>query len=258
MNFVANEVRYVENLLEKKQLTPRKVTKELRLTVQYYLSRGYTMEEAVDCVVAFINQVNDNSSGEKWRKTLNGMAKDLIKKNDLIMRTVDEINFTKEEVEAISSLEKETQRRYAWGILLLCKIVNNGKKSKWLYIEHTNKFCKAVGVILPNAKAREKVFNDLKNAGLLKISKQTGNDSMEVLFAKDEGEIVISFQTYNHLTREENYFENAMNLYGQIFNDKKVYKCQICKAIIQCDTRVKKYCSVCAEEVKRGRVKNEC
>ena len=39
MNFVVNEVRYVEDLLEKKQLTPRKVTKELRMIAKYYLSQ---------------------------------------------------------------------------------------------------------------------------------------------------------------------------------------------------------------------------
>lgn len=256
MDIIANEVRYVEKLLANKTLTTRKASKEIRLVAQYHLSSGLSVEEATEETVGFIGQVNGNNSGEKWRKTINGMIKDILKKNDLKMRQVDTIYFSKKEVETIASLDKEVQRRYAWGILVLCKVINHGKKNKWLTIEHTNKFCKKIGVRLSTVKNRELVFHELKNAQLLKISRQTGNTSMEVLYIEDEGEIVASCPTFNHLTFEENYFENAMKLYEMIFNGARVYKCEVCKGYALAKTRTKKYCDTCAEEVKRGRVKN--
>lgn len=256
MEIIANEVRYVEKLLTNKSLTTRKATKEIRLVVQYYLSNGLTVEETTEETVNFISQVNGNNSGEKWRKTIISMIKDIMKKNDLKMREVDTIYFTKKEIELIKSLEKDVQRRYAWGLLVLCKVINCGKKNKWLTIEHTNKFCKKIGVRLSTVKNRELVFHELKNAQLLKISRQTGNTSMEVLYVEDEGEVVASCSTYNHLTSEENYFENAMQLYEMLFNRARVYKCEVCKSYALGKTRTKKYCDSCAEEVKRGRVKN--
>ena len=257
MDIIANEVRYVERLLKNKQLTPRKATKEIRLVVQYYLSKGFSQEEVLELVIQFINETNNDNSGFKWQKTVNGMIKDIVKKDDLRMREVDIIEFTKKEVEMIGSLEKEVQRKYAWGLLVLCKVVNSGKKNKWLAVEHTNKFCKKIGVRLSTMKSRELIFHELKNAQLLKISKQTGSTSMEILYIEDEGEVVASCSTYNHLTSEENYFENAMKLYEMIFNGAKVYKCKVCESYVLAKTRTKKYCEICADEVKRGRVKNE-
>lgn len=254
MEVIANEVRYVENLLESKKLNPKRVTKDIRLIVQYYLVRGESPDEILNKVILFINEVNGDSSGERWKRTIKGAIKDLLKKNDLKMREVDKITFTKNEIEAIKTLKTKNQKKCAWGLLVLCKIINNGKESRWVTIEHLSKFCRMVGVNTSTSKKRGMIFNELLQNGLIKVSFRTGSESIEVLFEdKVEGEITIS--TYNKFTKEENYFHNAMLLFEKLFLNKKVYECKVCKTQVPITTKTRKYCEVCAEEVKRGRIK---
>ena len=61
--------------------------------MQYYLSKGFSQEEVLELVIQFINETNNDNSGFKWQKTVNGMIKDIVKKDDLRMREVAIIEF---------------------------------------------------------------------------------------------------------------------------------------------------------------------
>lgn len=253
MDIIANEVRYVEQLLKNKQLTPRKATKEIRLVVQYYLSKGFAQEEVLNLTIKFINEVNRDGSGCRWQRTINGMIKDITKKNDLQMREVDEVVVTKKEIEVIKQLSNKRERKYAWGLLVLCKIINHGKQSQWVTIDNASAFCKFIGLRISTANDRELVFNGLKDKGLV-VNSKMNKTSMKLLFVEDEGEMVYSFPTYNKATMQENYKTNAMFLYNLIFDGAKTYQCKHCGCYEKVEKRSKPmYCPTCAELKKRKR-----
>ena len=250
MEFVANEVKFVKNILEKKQLTPRKATKELRLVVQYNLTLGYSLEESVDFVIEFINQVNGDNSGERWRKTLNGMAKDLLKTNDLKMRMVEEIVITKNEWSIIENLEKDHIRRYAFGLLVYSKVLNHDKNSQWVTIDNTSAFLKDVGVSA-NAEPREKYFNVLKKEGMITNAKKAGSLAIRVDFEEKEGEpfIIIPEEQIKHFIT---YYDEQ---YGCT-----VANCQLCNGrytIPKTKGRKPIYCKDCTKERNRLRKQKE-
>lgn len=250
MEFVANEVKFVQSILEKKQLTPRKATKELRLVVQYHLALGHSLEDAVDLTVDLVNQVNGDNSGERWRKTLSGMAKDLLKKNDLKMRVVEEITITKNEWIAIEKLEKDHIRRYAFGLLVYSKVLNNDKNSQWVAIDNTSAFLKDVGVSA-NAETREKYFNVLKKEGMITNAKKAGSLAIRVDFEEKEGEsfMVIPEEQIKHFIT---YYEEQ---YGST-----VANCQLCNgrySLSKTKGRKPVYCKDCTKERNRLRKQKE-
>ena len=257
MEIIANEVLYVENLFKNQKLTPRRVTKDIRLVVQYYLSKGMDETITLRNVVEFVNEVNGDKSGERWSKEIKGIIKDLNKKKDFTMRKIDKVTISKKEIEAISKLKTKNQKKYAWGLLLVCKIVNHEKTSQWVTINHTTKFCKMFEINVSSAEKREKIFHELVEKGYIRISCRVGSNSMELLFVDGECEDGVEIPTLNALTNEEIYFQNGNVLFNSLFNGGKSYECLVCKTQTPTKTKVKKYCPHCAEDVKRGRIKIE-
>ena len=221
MEIIANEVLYVENLLKNKKLTPRRVTKDIRLVVQYYLSKGMDETITLRNVVEFVNEVNGDKSGERWSKEIKGIIKDLNK--------IDKVTISKKEIEAISKLKTKNQKKYAWGLLLVCKIVNHEKTSQWVTINHTTKFCKMFEINVSSAEKREKIFHELVEKGYIRISCRVGSNSMELLFVDGECEDGVEIPTLNALTNEEIYFQNGNVLFNSLFNGGKSYECLVCK-----------------------------
>ena len=257
VEFVVNEVKHVENLLRDKKVTPRKVMKELRLIVQYYLSKGCSKEETVELVVQFMSDVNGNDSGEKWRRRIESTVKDIISKQDYKLRDIEEIHITNSELETIKSLDDDKLRRYAFGLLVYCKVINYKKDSLWVELDKTTVFCRDIKVKLPNMEAREKMFKALQDSGLTVTSRKAGSLSLQVLFInKKEENIVHSISTIpNTPNPEETFINNCMIFYDNYFNGKRYYVCQCCGKYDYVQKRSKpKYCPKCAEEIKRGRV----
>lgn len=245
MNFVANEVRYVENLLEKKQLTPRKVTKELRMIAKYYLSR-HDKQTSIELLVDFINQVSDN--GNRWRKTIESIVNDLIGKQDFELRDIEEIHITESELNSIKALDSDLEQRYAFGLIVYCKIWNYKKKGRFVRIDSTTHFAKDCDV---NAKRedREKLFHRLKTKGLVNIPRKTGSDSVEVLFVDHEGEPSLTIPIKN--------IEKFIYYYYDWNGESKTKECAVCGELILVKGKAStKYCDKCKREKELERHKN--
>ena len=244
MNFVANEVRYVEDLLEKKQLTPRKVTKELRMIAKYYLSQ-YDKQTSIEMLVEFMNQVSEN--GNRWRKTIESIVNDLIGKQDFELRDIEEIHITESELNTIKALDSELEQRYAFGLIVYCKIWNYKKKGKFVRIESTTHFAKDCDVNVKRVD-REKLFHRLKTKGLVGVPRKTGSDSVEVLFVDHEGESSLTIPIKN--------IEKFIYYYYDLVNKHKVKECAVCRDLILVKGNAStKYCDKCKREKELDKYK---
>lgn len=245
MDFIANEKKYVEKLLNTKTLTPRKVKKDLRLIAQYYLAKGMSTKETLDSLILFINEVNKNNSGEKWRDVLIGMINDIVKKDDHKLRDIENIVITKGEWEKIKQIDKEHLKRYAFGLLVYSKIINHDKESKWVDINNTSGFAKDVKVNA-NPENREKYFHALKNRGLITIAKKSGSTAIKIDFEEKNGE--------PHIIIPESNVSNFISYYEATKN-KNAIVCSLCGdvEIREGIGRKPKYCSKCTKERNRLR-----
>ncbi len=245
MDFIANEKKYVEKLLNTKTLTPRKVKSDLRLIVQYYLSKGVSTNDTLEIVVHFINEVNKNKSGEKWRDTISGMINDIVKKDDYKLRDIENIVITKNEWDIIKQLDKEHLKKYAFGLLVYSKIINYEKESKWVDINNTSGFAKDVKVNA-NSENREKYFNMLKNLGLITIAKKSGSTAIRVDLEEKNGEPYIIIPETN-IDKFISYYEETKN--------KLTIRCSLCGNIDTWKGKGRKpnYCSDCTKERNRLR-----
>lgn len=246
MNFVANEVRYVENLLEKKQLTPRKVTKELRMIAKYYLSQ-HDKQTSIEMLVEFMNQVSEN--GNRWRKTIESIVNDLIGKQDFELRDIEEIHITESELNTIKALDSELEQRYAFGLIVYCKIWNYKKKGKFVRIESTTHFAKDCDVRL-GRNEKEKLFNRLKTKGLVGVPRKIGSDSVEVLFVDHDGESSLTIPIKN--------IEKFIYYYYGWSGKHRVVCCDNCGDVVldKGKTKPQKYCEPCKKLVKNQQIKN--
>ena len=248
MEFVVNEVKHVENLLKNKKVTPRKVMKELRLIVQYYLSKGCTKEETVELTVQFMNDVNGNSSGEKWRKRIESTTNDIISKQDYELRDIEEIHITNSELEAIKSLNNDKLRRYAFGLLIRCKIINYKKHGQWVILDNTSVFLKEINVTAGGEK-REKLFHELQTLGFIEITRMTGGSSIKLHYVNylEEPVVTIPLKDINEY----------ITYYEELVSNATIYHCLNCG--VRCSWIPKKgrrpnYCRSCDKERTKKRV----
>ena len=248
MEFVVNEVKHVENLLKNKKVTPRKVMKELRLIVQYYLSKGCTKEETVELTVQFMNDVNGNSSGEKWRKRIESTTNDIISKQDYELRDIEEILITNSELEVIRSLKDDKLRRYAFGLLIRCKIINHRKHGQWVVLDNTSAFLKEIRVTAGGEK-REKLFHELQILGLIEITRMTGGSSIKLHYVNYSEEPIVTIPLKD--------INEYITYYEELVSNATVYHCLNCG--IRCSWIPKKgrrpnYCCSCDKERTKKRV----
>lgn len=240
-------------MVKTKELRPRGMSKDVRLLAKYLLGNGYSKDEAISYMVNFMYDTGGN--GKRWKKYIEDTISQLMgldNPNRYYLRDVTEVRITQKELESIKNLNVEFQRRYAFGLVVYCKILNGHKQDKWIQMDSTGGFAKDCKVSA-NGKARELLFNGLLKNGLIKTSRMSGNTSIEITFVdydyKDD-DLVIPLK---HLDKFINYYYHEMNK-----KEKRCYVCQECGEYVECakGENVSKRCSNCSR-FKKGYTKEK-
>lgn len=261
MNFIVNEKIYVEKILESGEPSQRNTSRDLKLIAKYLLNNSIGQEEVINYIVQYMD--NYNASGGRWKKTITGIVKDIVKQNNYYLRDIQEVRITQKEIEIIKNIHWEEDkrlndrlRRYAFGLIVYAKILKTKKKDGWVRIDSTSVFCKDCGIKKSGStKQKETPFHVLQDLGLLKIGRPTGSESIEVLFIdweENDSDVVIPLK----------HIENFQMYYSYVIA-KEMFKCCQCGEIFPIEgKRTPKYCKQChmqreVERVTLHRKKNK-
>ena len=252
MNFIVNEKMYVEKILESGEPSQRNTSRDLKLIAKYLLNNNIGQEEVINYIVQYMD--NYNASGGRWKKTITGIVKDIVKQNNYYLRDIQEVRITQKEIEIIKKIHWEEDkrlndrlRRYAFGLIVYAKILKTKKKDGWVRIDSTSVFCKDCGIKKSGStKQKETPFHVLQDLGLIQIGRLTGSDSLNVLvvdWEENDDDVIIPLQ---HIESFELYYSYLIT--GNNF------KCCECNGIFEIQgSRTPKFCQECSKQRKRNR-----
>ena len=251
MNFIVNEKIYVEKILESGEPSQRNTSRDLKLIAKYLLNNSIGQEEVINYIVQYMD--NYNASGGRWKKTITGIVKDIVKQNNYYLRDIQEVRITQKEIEIIKKIHWEEDkrlndrlRRYAFGLIVYAKILKTKKKDGWVRIDSTSVFCNDIGVNKQSEKLREQTFHKLKALGLVEIGIKTASPSINVLFIdweENDSDVVIPLK---HIENFQMYYSYAIT--------KEMFKCCQCGEIFPIESKkTPKFCKECVKKRKQQR-----
>ena len=240
MSIVLNEYDWAERAIKDKALG-KKPYETLSRVAKYYTYKNYARKEVRRLLDEFLLQCEPAASLVTWSDTLDSATK-YATKYPLIM--IDEILVTKPEMEKIDALPGKQLRRLAFTLLCISKYLYTVSESTNYWVNTPDNEIMKMANINTSIKRQSSMFGQLKDAGMIRFSKQIDNLSVQVLFAED-GDVALRVTDFRNLGYQymkyhgEPYFECA--------------NCGITTKITNPENKnsswKQKYCSSCAVEV---------
>lgn len=238
MSIVLNEYEWAERALNDKVLG-KKPYETLSRVAKYYTYKNYTRKEVRRLLDEFLLQCEPTASLVTWSDTLDNAAK-YAAKYPLIM--IEEIIITKPEMEKIDALPGKQLRRLAFSLLCIAKYLYAVSPNTSYWVGTPDNEIMKMANINTSIKRQSSMFGQLKDAGMIRFSKQIDNLSVQVLFA-EEGEAAVRITDFRNLGYQ------YMKYHGEPY-----FECAHCgltdKIRSATQRRPQKYCAQCAVEIR--------
>ena len=238
MSIVLNEYDWAERALKDKALG-KKPYETLSRVAKYYTYKNYTRKEVRRLLDEFLLQCEPTASLVTWSDTLDNAAK-YASKYPLIM--IEEIIVTKPEMEKIDALPGKQLRRLAFSLLCIAKYLYAVSPNTSYWVGTPDNEIMKMANINTSIKRQSSMFGQLKDAGMIRFSKQIDNLSVQVLFV-EEGETAVRITDFRNLGYQ------YMKYHGEPY-----FECAHCgltdKIKSATQRRPQKYCAQCAVEIR--------
>lgn len=238
MSIVLNEYDWAERAIKDKALG-KKPYETLSRVAKYYTYKNYTRKEVRRLLDEFLLQCEPTASLVTWSDTLDNAAK-YAAKYPLIM--IEEIIVTKPEMEKIDALPGKQLRRLAFSLLCIAKYLYAVSPNTSYWVGTPDNEIMKMANINTSIKRQSSMFGQLKDAGMIRFSKQIDNLSVQVLFV-EEGETAVRITDFRNLGYQ------YMKYHGEPY-----FECAHCgltdKIKSATQRRPQKYCAQCAVEIR--------
>ena len=238
MSIVLNEYDWAERAIKDKALG-KKPYETLSRVAKYYTYKNYARKEVRRLLDEFLLQCEPAASLVTWSDTLDSATK-YATKYPLIM--IDEILVTKPEMEKIDALPGKQLRRLAFTLLCISKYLYTVSESTNYWVNTPDNEIMKMANINTSIKRQSSMFGQLKDAGMIRFSKQIDNLSVQVLFAED-GDAALRVTDFRNLGYQ------YMKYHGEPY-----FECAHCgltdKIKSATQRRPQKYCAQCAVEIR--------
>lgn len=241
MNFILDEEGYAHWLLENGTLG-KSEKMSIRILVKYFKSLGYNESESVDAVIDFMTLNLNYFEESDWIDLVKRLAKLVYKQNQELI-SVKSIEITKNEMNAILSVENQAYQRILYALLVHKKVQNKIHKqsNQWFNGSLGEVFKMArVGGSKSTTMAQGRIVFELKEAGLLGLAKSVKSlnlklEYLDLEYSEDDVELVI-----------DNFDDVIYDYY--VYTKQRVSRCKMCgKAILikKSERRPRQYCAPC-------------
>lgn len=241
MSIVLNEYDWAEIAIKDKVLG-KKPYETLSRVAKYYTYKNCARKEVRRLLDEFLLQCEPSASLITWSNTLDSAAK-YAAKYPLIM--IDEIAVTKPEIEKIDALPGKQLRRLAFTLLCISKYLHTVSENTNYWVTTPDDEIMKMANIKTPIKRQSRMFGQLKDAGMIRFSKQIDNLSVQVLFVED-GDVAMRVTDFRNLGYQ--YMKHHGEPYFECSN------CGITTKIANPENKnsvwKQKYCRDCAVEIK--------
>ena len=241
MMIIMNEREYIEDVIKNRDLGQRPYN-TIKMIARYHYSIGYKPSAIRDELEHFLLRCDPDINLVKWSDNID-IAVSKAKNRPLV--EVDGVPITKKEIEVCKSSGTSAYQRLAFTVLCIAKYYNEvfEDNNGWVNIDMKSIF--SMANVSTSRKRQAFMVGKLANDGLVGLSARIDNTNIRVLFIDDSAEPALVIDEMRDLG-----FRFERFLYGE----KDYPKCQFCGKIfrrIPGQTKPRKYCKSCAEEVNR-------
>lgn len=194
MSIVLNEYSWAENAIREHTLG-RHPYETLSRVAKYYTYTNHKRQEVRKLLDGFMLSCDPTASLVAWSDTLDNAAK-YASKYPLIM--IQKISISKPEMDKIDALQGKQLRRLAFTLLCIAKYLHEVSPNTDFWVNTPDNEIMAMANINTSIKRQSSMYNQLKEAGMVRFSKRIDNLSVQVLFAED-GEEVLAITDFRNL-----------------------------------------------------------
>lgn len=246
MSIVMDEYAWAEQAINNRDLG-RRPTETLRRVSQYYAANHYSKRDIRRLLDEFMLQCDPSVNLSTWSDALDRFAKSS-DKYDLIR--LDGVPITNKEMETIAALRGTQLRRLAFTLLCLAKYWDAAHSRNNHWVNTPDREIIQMANISTSIRRQSLLFGQLRDAGLLRFSRQVDNLNVQVLFVDEGGEPVMEVNDFRNLG-----YQYLMRCGGPFFI------CENCglvtrKRETENAKKPRKYCDDCATSVHMRQIVN--
>ena len=214
MKIVLNEIEWVENALEQRQLGDNPFETLSRLARYYYQHLGYKKREIYSKISAFLLQCDPNVVLTKWDHTIETVVKNA-DKYQLI--TVSRVPIFCHEMDVIREISSRQEQRLAFALLCACKYWDavDPKRDHWVNTDDNEIF--KMGNVRTSTKIKSSLLKDMHTRGLLQFSSRVDNLSVRVMYADEDGAVATWIDDFRNLGNQ-----------WHMLNGERFIRCEQC------------------------------
>ncbi len=241
MSIVLNEREYAVEALQKCVLSTKPL-ETLSRVARYYRSEGYKKSEIRDMLESFMMKCDPSVNIVKWQDIIDRQIKDV---DRFPLIEIDGVYITQKELDACTSLSSKQMKRLMFTLICVAKFCNavNPKNGNWVNRPDKEIF-KMANIVTP-IKRQSLMFNDLKEMGLIRFSQKVNNININVVCVDDVGAPVLTITDYRNLGYQ------YMKYCGEPY-----FECESCGIVIRRSGKNHRYCSDCAADIHRQKVRD--
>lgn len=251
MKFILDEKAYVQELFEHKTMgKSEKIS--IRLLLKHYKSLGMDKDEAIRELVAFMSSNMPQFKEFQWKTTIQRLA-NLVYENNQELFVVERVIITKQELDAILSVDDFKKQRVLFCLLVYKKVQNqmNLQENQWFNGSLSEIFKMArISGVHKSVDSQCRMVYELKEAGYIALAKRIKSLNLFLnyidLNANECNDVAMVIDDFNDVV----YY-----LYKYL--GERVVQCRCCKTMIKLKKKeraTRKYCNSCKKIINNEKV----
>lgn len=196
MDLILNEKQYVEKMLELGDCSPKDLGANIALLTRYMYQENYTQKEIYNGIEEFASKVDSDFDINNWYSFIDkciGKAK----KRDLL--NIDYIPITQKELDTIKEIKNPARERLVFTLLVIAKYNNLKSETNNSWINYSMDVWFKLARVACKVDDRPYMIYDLKEAGLVEVSKKITRFNIRITFVDDESDPVLKITDMREL-----------------------------------------------------------
>lgn len=215
MDLILNEKQYVENMLELGNCNSKDLGASIALLTRYMYQEEYTQKEIYSGIEEFATKVDSEFDINTWYSFIDRCISKA-KKRDLLK--IDYIPITQKELDTIKELKNPARERLAFTLLVIAKFNNLKSETNNNWINYSMDVFFKLARVTCKVDERPNMLYDLKEAGLLEVSKKITHFNIRVTFVDNESDPVLKITDMRELGYQ----------YQELGAKSKIKRCKRC------------------------------
>lgn len=196
MDLILNEKEYVERMLELGEFNPKDLGSVIALLTRYMYQEKYTQKEIYNNIEEFVLKVVPEFDINAWYSFIDKCISKA-KKRDLL--NIDYIPITQKELDTIKEIKNPARERLVFTLLVIAKFNNLKSETNNNWINYPMEMWFKLARVACKVDDRPHMIYDLKEVGLVEVSKKITRFNIRITFVDNESDPVLKITDMREL-----------------------------------------------------------